>query len=72
MPGPKGYHMKAVHLFFGKVMLATGLLLLMFFITDNAGADFPVWVMNYTFAAFGVSLTIYAFTFRRWREDDVE
>ena len=64
--------MKAVHQFFGKVMLATGFLLLMFFITDNVGADFPVWVMNYTFAAFGVSLTVFAFTFRRWREDDVE
>lgn len=61
--------MKAVHIFFGKVMLATGALVLLFFITDKIGASFPIWVKNYTFAIFGVALTIFAFTYKRWRQD---
>jgi hypothetical protein len=64
--------MKAVHIFFGKVTLASGLLVVMFFITDKMDAEFPLWVKNYTFAIFGVALSIFAFTFKRWREDDIE
>jgi hypothetical protein len=64
--------MKAVHIFFGKVMLATGALFLGFILSDLIGLSFPLWIKNYTFAIFGVALSIFAFTFKRWREDDVE
>jgi hypothetical protein len=64
--------MKAVHIFFGKVMLATGALFLGFILSDLIGLSFPLWIKNYTFAIFGVALSIFAFTFKRWRVDDVE
>ena len=64
--------MKGVHSFFGKVTLASGLLVVVFYLTDQAGPSFPLWVKNYTFATFGLSLAIFAFTFKRWREDDAE
>ena len=68
----KGYQMKAVHGFFGKATLVTGLLLFGYFLTDQVSLSFPLWVKNYTFAIFGISLAVFAFTFKRWREDDVE
>jgi uncharacterized membrane protein YhaH (DUF805 family) len=72
-PRPKeGYQMKATHNFFGKVMLFSGLLVLGFIFADKVGTSFPLWVKNYTFAIFGVALTIFAFTFKRWRDDDTQ
>jgi len=53
-------------------MLATGALFLGFILSDLIGLSFPLWIKNYTFAIFGVALSIFAFTFKRWREDDVE
>tara|TARA_B100000745_G_scaffold296684_1_gene242486 strand:- start:83 stop:277 length:195 start_codon:yes stop_codon:yes gene_type:complete len=64
--------MKAVHNFFGKITLATGILILMFFLTEKTGMDFPLWVKNYNFAMFGLALTVFAFTYKRWRGDDPE
>ena len=64
--------MKAVHKFFGKVMLATGALFLGFILTDLVGLPFPLWLTDFTFAIFGVALATYAFTFKRWREDEPE
>lgn len=64
--------MKAVHRFFGKVMAATGVLFLLFILTDQIGLSFPLWIKNYTFAIFGVALAVFAFTFKRWREDELE
>ena len=64
--------MKAVHRFFGKATLVTGLILFGFFLTDQVSLSFPLWVKNYTFAIFGVSLAVFAFTFRRWRAEDVD
>lgn len=64
--------MKAVHSFFGKVTLATGVLVLAFILADKIGLSFPLWVKNYTFAIFGVALSVFAFTFKRWRVDEVE
>ncbi len=64
--------MKSAHNFFGKVMLFSGLLVLAFILADTVGASFPLWVKNYTFAIFGVALTIFAFTFKRWRDDDTQ
>ncbi len=64
--------MKAVHSFFGKITLVTGILILMFFLTDKIGMSFPLWVKNYNFAMFGLALTVFAFTYRRWRGDDSE
>jgi len=64
--------MKAVHNFFGKVTFISGFLLVMFFVTDKMDAEFPLWVKNYTFAVFGIALAVFAFTFKRWREDEPE
>jgi|GEM_PF-4162837 hypothetical protein len=64
--------MKSVHHFFGKVMIVTGALFLGFIFTDLIGISFPLWLKNYTFAIFGVALSIYAFSFKRWREDEPE
>ena len=64
--------MKSVHQFFGKITLVTGILILMFFLTDKIGMSFPRWVMDYSFAMFGLALTVFAFTYKRWRGDDPE
>jgi len=47
-------------------------LFLGFIFTDLIGISFPLWLKNYTFAIFGVALSIYAFSFKRWREDEPE
>ncbi len=61
--------MKGLHQFAGRVMLVTGALFLFFIVTDQIGLSFPLWIKNPTFAVFGLALTIFAFTFKRWRED---
>lgn len=62
--------MKRVHQFFGRVLLATGALMLFFIITESTGPDFPDWLVNGTFAAFGLSLAVFAFTYKRWSPED--
>ena len=62
--------MKRVHQFFGRALLASGALMLFFIITGFTGPEFPNWLVNWTFAAFGLSLAGFAFTYRRWMPED--
>ena len=62
--------MKRVHQFFGRVLLATGALMLFFIITERTGPDFPDWLVNGAFLAFGLSLAVFAFTYKRWSPED--
>lgn len=62
--------MKRVHQFFGRALLVSGALMLFFIITGFTGPQFPNWLVNWTFAAFGLSLAGFAFTYRRWMPED--
>ena len=62
--------MKRAHQFFGRLLMGTGGLLLFFIIADFTGLQFPTWLLNWTFAAFGLSLAGYAFTYKRWMPDE--
>lgn len=61
--------MRRAHQFFGRMLLATGALMLFFIITDFTGPQFPTWLLNCTFAAFGLALAGFAFTYKRWTPD---
>ena len=62
--------MKRAHQFFGRLLLGTGAVMLFFIITDFTGPKFPTWLLNWTFAAFGLSLAGFAFSYRRWMPDE--
>ena len=62
--------MKRVHQFFGRALLVSGAFMLFLVITDFTGPEFPLWLKNWTFAVFGVSLAVFAFTYRRWMPED--
>ncbi|MDE2899461.1 MAG: hypothetical protein OXN15_00325 [Chloroflexota bacterium] len=62
--------MKRVHQFFGRALLASGAFMLFLIITDFTGPAFPLWLKNWTFAVFGLSLAVFAFTYKRWSPED--
>lgn len=62
--------MKSAHQFFGRLLIGTGGLMAFFILLGFTGAELPVWIVNWTFAAFGLSLAGFAFTYRRWRPEE--
>lgn len=62
--------MKRVHQFFGRALLATGGLMAFFILMGFTGAELPRWLLDWTFAAFGLSLAVFAFTYKRWRPEE--
>ena len=64
--------MKRVHQFSGRILLYSGGLLALIFIVDwGLGIEIPVLIPNLTFAVFGLSLAVFAYTFKRWINDPV-